>query len=158
MMNDREFTRLVLKEVPEVWSISTPVHKFISGDFSPEEFARSLQMLKPGKAPGPDSISPELIIHASAALKSWPNNILSFCMRQLKIPKIWRRALVVAIPNPMKPLGAEKRRRPTFLLCVPFMIMERLIYARIELIVDFLLSQEQAGFRRGGLTTDLVIS
>ena len=34
--------------------------------------------------------------------------------------------------------------------------MERLIYARIEPIVDSLLPQEQAGFRRGGSTTDQV--
>ena len=53
--NDREFTRLALKEVSELRRIPTPAEKCISGDFSPEEFARSLQMLKPGKAPGPDS-------------------------------------------------------------------------------------------------------
>ena len=34
--------------------------------------------------------------------------------------------------------------------------MERLIYASIEPIVDPLLSQEQAGFRRGRSTTDQV--
>ena len=101
--NDREFTRLVLKEMSELWRIPTPADKCISGDFSPEEFARSLQMLKPVKAPGLDSIRPELIIHAGAALKSWKNNFLSSCMHQLKIPKIWRRALAVAIPKPMKP-------------------------------------------------------
>ena len=56
--NDREFTRLVLKAVSELWRIPTPAGKCISGDFSPEEFARSIQMLKPGKAPGPDSICP----------------------------------------------------------------------------------------------------
>ena len=60
--NNREFTRLVLKEVSELWRIPTPADKCISGDFSPEEFARSLQMLKPGKAPSPDSICPELTL------------------------------------------------------------------------------------------------
>ena len=54
--NDREFARLVLEEVFELWRIPTPADKCISGDFSLKEFARSLQMLKPGKAPGPDSI------------------------------------------------------------------------------------------------------
>ena len=103
-------------------------------------------MLKPGKAPGSNSICPELIIHAGAALKSWLNNFLSFCMRQLKLPKIWKRVLLVAIPKPMKPPGEAKSYRPISLLCVPFKIMERLIYARIELIVDPLLPQEQARF------------
>ena len=143
---DRGFTRLVLKEVSELWRIPTPADKCIFDDFSPEEFARSLQMLKPSKAPDPDSICPELIIHAGAALKSWLKSFLSSCMHHLKLPKIWRRALVVAIPKPMKPLGEAKSYRPISWLCVPFKIMDRLIYARIEPIVDPLLSQEQAGF------------
>ena len=36
-----------------------------------------------------------------------------FCMRQLKIPKIWRRALIVAIPKPENQLGDPKSYRPT---------------------------------------------
>ena len=130
--NDREFTRLVLKEVSELWRIPTPADKFISGDFFLEEFARSLRMLKPGKASGPDSLCLELIIYVGAALKSLLNRFLSSCMHQLKLPKIWRRALVVAIPKPMKPPGEAKRYRPISLLCELFKIMERLIYARIE--------------------------
>ena len=154
--NDRVFTRFVLKEVSELWRIPTPAHKCISDNFSPQKFARSLQMLKPGKVPGPDSISSELIIHAGAALKSWPNNFLSSCMHQLKIPKIWRRALMVATPKPMKPPEEAKSYRPISLLCVPFKIIERLIYARPKLIVNPLLPQEQAGFRRDRSITDQV--
>jgi len=67
-------------------------------------------------------------------------------MRQLKIPKIWKRALVVAIPKPEKPLGDLKSYLPISLLCVPFKILERLIYARVETITDPLLPQEHAGF------------
>ena len=63
---------------------------------------------------------------------------------------------MVAIPKPMKPTGEAKSYRPIPLLCVPFKIMERLIYARIEPIVDPLLPQEQAEFRRGRSTTDQV--
>jgi len=70
-------------------------------------------------------------------------------MRQ---PKIWRRALVVAIPKPEKPLGDPKSYRPISLLCVPFKSLERLIYAR----VDPLLPREQAGFRHGRSTVDQV--
>ena len=42
----------------------------ISYTFSQREFTAALQHLKPGKASGPDSIGPELILHAGAALKS----------------------------------------------------------------------------------------
>ena len=42
------------------------------------------------------------------------------------------------------------------MLCVPYKILERLIYARVEPLVDPLLPREQAGFRRGKSTVDQV--
>ena len=44
-------------------------------------------------------------VFLNSALKSWFCDHLSPCMRQLKIPKIWRRALIVAITQPEKPQG-----------------------------------------------------
>ena len=43
------------------------------------------------------------------------------------------------------------------LLCVPYKILERLIYARVESLVDPLLPKEQTGFRRGKSTVDQVV-
>ena len=129
----------------------------ISDNFSQREFAAALQHLKPGKAPGPDSICPELILHAGAALKSWLRDFLSFCLCRLKIPKIWRRALVVAIPKAGKSVGDPKSYRPISLVYVPYKILERLIYARVEPSIDSLLPKEQAGFRREKSTVDQVV-
>ena len=94
---DREPARLVTHEVSKLWRISTLSDKCISGDFFPEEFASDIQLLKFGKVPGPNSIYLQLIFHADAAQKSQLNKFLSFCICQLKISKIWRRALVVGI-------------------------------------------------------------
>ena len=46
--------------------------------------------------------------------------------------------------------------RPISLLCVPYKIFERLIYARVKPLIDPLLPREQAGFRRGRSTVDQV--
>ena len=89
----------------------------------------ALQHLKPGKAPEPNSICPQLILHAGDALKSWLRDFLSSCLRRLKIPTIWKKAFVVVIPKVMKPVGDPKSYRPISLLCVPYKILERLIYA-----------------------------
>ena len=129
----------------------------ISENFISQEFAAALKNLKPGKAPGPDSIFPELITHAGAALKSWLFGFLSSCLRHLKIPKVWRRALVVAIRKPKKPVEDPKSYRPISLVCVPYEILERFIHARVEPIVDPLLPREQAGFRRGRSTVDQTV-
>ena len=98
---DRKSSRLVFQEVSDHWRATTPDAVNISDNFSQREFTAALQHLKPGKAPGPDSICPELILYAGAALKAWLRDFLSSCLCQLKIPKIWRRALVVAIPKPL---------------------------------------------------------
>ena len=163
----------------DLWRATTPDAVNISDNFSKREFTTALQHLKPGKAPGPDSICPELILHAGAVLKSWLRDFLSSCLHRLKIPKIWRRALVVAIPKPGlhrlkiskiwrralvvaipkpgKPVGDPMSYRPISLLCVPYKILEMFIYARVEALIDPLLPKEQAGFRRGKSTLDQVV-
>ena len=90
-------------------------------------------------------------------MKSWLCDFLFSCLRRLKIPKIWRRALVIAIPKPGKPVGDPKSYRPISLLCVPYKIIERLIYARVEPLINPLLPKEQAGFRHGKSTVDQVV-
>ena len=90
-------------------------------------------------------------------MKSWLRDFLFSCLRRLKIPKIWRRALVVAIPKLTKPVGDPKSYQPISLLCVPYKILERLIYARVEPLIDPLLPNEQAGFRRGKSTVDQIV-
>ena len=136
---------------------TTPDAVNISDNFSQREFTFALQHLKPGKAPGHDSIFSEIVIHAGAALKSWLRDFLSSCLRRLKILKIWRRTLVVAIPKPIKPVGDPKSYRPISLLSVPYKILKRLIYARVEPLIDPLLPREQAGFRRGKSTVHQVV-
>ena len=57
---DRRSSRLVFQEVSDLWRATTPDAVNISDNFSQREFTTALQHFKPGKAPGPDSICPEL--------------------------------------------------------------------------------------------------
>ena len=68
--------------------------------------------------------------------------------------KIWRRALVVAILKPVKPVGDPKSYRPISLVCVPYKIVERHINTRVEPLIDPPLPKEQAGLRCGRSTVD----
>ena len=154
---DRKSSRLVSQEALDLWRTTTPDKVNISDNFLQREFAAALQHRKPGKASGPDSICSELILHAEAALKSWLRDFLSSCLCRLKISKIWRRTFVDAIPKPAKPVGDPMSYRPISLLCVPYKILERLIYAPVEPLIDPLLAKEQAGFRCGKSTVDQVV-
>ena len=57
------------------------------------------KFLKSGKFIGSGSICPKLILYAGAALNSSLKKLLSSSIGQLKLTKIWRSALVVAIPK-----------------------------------------------------------
>jgi len=65
----RESTRLINNQLSDVWKVTTPKEKYISGPFRPEVLAATLQNLKPGKYSGLDSTFPEFILHARSALK-----------------------------------------------------------------------------------------
>jgi len=121
-----ESTRLINKELSDLWKVPTTEGNSISGPFAPEDPAAALRCLKSGKSPGMDSIFPEFIFNAGSALKSWFCDFLTSCMCQVKIPKTWRRPVIVAIPKAVEP------------------------------IVDPLLTQEQAGFRHVRSTLDQV--
>ena len=58
-----------MQELLDFWRGTAPDAINISRGFSPSEFAAALHLLKPGKALGPDSICPELLIHADSSLK-----------------------------------------------------------------------------------------
>ena len=105
MTRDRETTRLVREETSEFWKIPTLDGSFLTREFSPVKFATALQKLQSGKAPRPDQICPEVILHAGPTIKSWLCKFLSSCLCQFKIPKVWRRSLVAAIPKQNKPFS-----------------------------------------------------
>jgi len=151
-----ESTKPVNKQLSDLWKIPTPEGHSISEPFRPEEFDAALTHLKPGKSPGLDSIFPEFILHTGSALKSWFCDFFNSCTHQLKIPKNWRRALIASIFKLEKLKGDPKSYRPISLLCIPFKILDRLIYARVEAIIDRLLPQEQTGFRHRTSAVDLV--
>ena len=132
---------------------ATPEGDSISGPFTPEYLAATLNYLKPGKCLELDSIFLEFILQIRPAFKSWLYNFLSSCIYQLKILRIWRRTLIVVIPKPEKPFG-PKSYCLISVLCVPFKILKRLIYGYFEPIIGPLLPQEQAGFQHMRLTID----
>lgn len=152
---DRSFKRCLAKNVAELWKTDTESHD-LTGDFTDSEMTNAIKSLKAGKSPGLDRIHPEFLQHMGKNAVKWLQSYFSLCLKHLKIPKIWRKALVVAIPKPNKPTNQPKSYRPISLLCVPFKLMERLIYRRLEPIIDPQLPQEQAGFRHGMSTVDQV--
>ena len=106
---DCKSSRLVSQEVSDIWRAITPDAVNISDNLSQREFAAALQHLKPGKAPGPDSICSELILHAGAALKSWLRDFLSSCLSRLKIFQVLEKGACGRDPQISKARGGPKK-------------------------------------------------
>jgi len=152
---DRDFSLQVKKDVAELRKCNRE-DMVTTSPFTMEEMTEALKKLTAGKAPGPDNIHPEFLLHAGEAATEWIRNFMSHSMDRCKIPKIWRRATVIALPKPNKPRDDPKSYRPISLLCVPYKLLERLIHGRINPIIDPQLPHEQAGFRQGRSTADQV--
>ncbi|KAJ4944262.1 hypothetical protein JOQ06_012807 [Pogonophryne albipinna] len=136
----------------EIFSEPSIMHLTVKAD----ELSEAISKLKPGKSPGHNNIHPEFVTHQSTTTSGWLCAFFSSCYRRSKLPKIWRRASIIALPKPNKPAEDPKSYRPISLLCVPFKILERMIHSRIEPVVDSQLPREQAGFRCGRSTVDQV--
>ena len=139
----------------DLWRTTTPDAVNIPDIFSQREFTAVLQHLKPGKAPGADSICSELIIHAGAALKSWLRDFFLFAPTQNS--QDLEKNACRRDPQTSKVRGDPKNYRPISVLCVPYKILERLIYARVQPLIEPLLPKKQAGFRRGKSTVNQVV-
>ena len=76
----------------QVWTLLSPVprlgkfHRLVTRDF----------------------IYPEFILHTGLAFQSWFCDFPTSCLRQLKIPNIWRRRLIVVIPKSEKLPGTQR--------------------------------------------------
>jgi len=68
---DRESTRIVNKELSDLWKIQTPEGHRISEPFRPDQLSTPFRRRKPGKSLGSDSFFPECIQHSGWPLKSW---------------------------------------------------------------------------------------
>ena len=153
----KEHARHVKQETSALWQ-APGVDGFLSTPFSIGELTFALRQLKSGKAQGPDNIPPEFLIHSGPRCLEWLRDFYSNCLMNLAIPKIWRKATVIATLKPNKPIDDPKNYRPISLLCVPFKLLERLLLARLEPVIDPLLPDEQAGFRRGRSTVHQIVN
>ena len=131
---NRNFTREVnqgLKEKLQVASVDFD----LCSDFTIDEMQQSLRSLKSGKAPGPDSIHPEFLMHIGTECQNWLRMFMTKCMQRTQIPKSWRRAKIIAILKPGKSPYEAGSYLPISLLSVYFKLLERLMYTRLLPVV-----------------------
>ncbi len=122
--------------------------------FTLEDLNMGMSNLKRSKASGEDGITMEMILHFGEKAKNWLLSLFNNCVSSLRIPKMWRRARVVALLKPGKDPTSPKSYRPISLLCILYKLYDvfyinYMILARIQGIIKDNLTAGQAGFRPG---------
>jgi len=93
----RKAIKFVNKQLSSLWKVPTTQGNSIAGPFRPEEFTVAPRCLKPRKCLDLSSIFLEFMFRSGSTLKTWCCDFIISCLWKLKIPKIRRRALTVAM-------------------------------------------------------------
>jgi len=113
-----------------------------------EELGTTIKALKARKSPGSDWINNELYKHAPKSCLHKFLNFVNVCCIYGDIPEEWRTAIVIPthkkgdINDPDNCMGIS-------LLNTGYKIYSKMITKRLTTIAEFLLLEEQNGFRKG---------
>ena len=118
----------------------------------------ALKRVKSGTAAGYDNITPELILNLGPAAKKWLASFLSHILESESMPKVWRRAKIIAVLKPKKDPTLAASYRPISLLSVCYKLLERLLLSCISHLTEKFLSPAQAGFRPGRSTCEQALA
>lgn len=133
-----------------------PPHGPLGEPIDLEELSLAISCAKPGKAPGPDGISAEMLRLIFRAAPHQCLATMNACLLHGMFPHKWKTAELRLIPKPRKPGQSTTSYRPICLLSVFGKVLERIVKTRLSAHVDPLLSTEQYGFRPGKSTAQAV--
>jgi hypothetical protein len=123
---------------------------------SEEEVERALKKMRSGKAVGPDELSTDMLKALGTPGLKWMTRILRVIWQEQCIPNDWRTSVLVPIFKKKGNIHECSQYRGIKLLCHSLKLLEKVVEARLRIIVEGQLGEEQCGFRPGRGTTDLM--
>lgn len=138
------------KETPEDSELSQPI--------TIDEISSALLQIKNGKAAGFDEIYPDFLTHSGKNVKRWLSRFFTNIIEKSHLPVEFKRSKIIAVLKPGKDANMPENYRPIALLSSCYKLFERILYNRINPIIDAHIPNEQAGFRTGRSCSDQVLS
>ena len=117
----------------------------------------AIKTLKEGKSPGIDNIPSELIKHGGTAIIRMLTAICQKAWVSKSWPKQWTKSLIIPIAK-KGDLKKCKNYRTLSLICHSNKILLTIILKRLNPQIERVLSEEQAGFRKGRSTVEQVFN
>ncbi|GFV16835.1 probable RNA-directed DNA polymerase from transposon BS [Trichonephila clavipes] len=127
--------------------------------FTMQELNMALSNLDPSKSPGPDNIHGQMISRLSDWGKKSLLEIFNLSWRLGRLPRDWKKALIIPIRKSSKKACYPESFRPIALTNFSCKLMEKIILERLTYYLNSndLLSIEQYGFKRGHSTADQIL-
>lgn len=137
-------------EEPEEDIMSRPILK--------EELEQAMQEMVTKKAPGPDMITSDMLLHLGQKAKKKLLQIYNASWKYSIVPQAWRKAILVPIHKKGKPKHQAGSYRPISLTSCICKLFERIINSRLTWFFEKnnKFCDEQAGFRACRSTEDQV--
>lgn len=125
---------------------------------TPAELRRTINALKPKKAPGFDLITPEVLQKLPRKAVMYLTHLFNGILRTSFYPKIWKVSQLTMIPKPGKPPHIISSYRPISLLPILSKVFEKLLKTRLDKILseNNIFPDHQFGFRSKHSTIEQV--
>ena len=125
------------------------------GDFILEEVAKAIRQLKNNKAPGEDQIFPEMFKVEDDKVPRALVRLFNKIKENGHLPSEWKNGVIVKVPKKGN-LSECGNWRGITLSPIALKIFCRVLLNRMEVVLDSVLREEQAGFRKGRGCTDQI--
>ena len=121
---------------------------------SSEEVEHAVKSLKTGKAKDSAGILAEMVKDVGNSLIGILTDLYNNILHDSAIPpKRWRESIISVLHKSGSPELPESYR-PITIIPILYKLFARLLYNRLEPLLDRQQSRDQAGFRKGFRTTD----
>ena len=98
--------------------------------FTADQVRRRLEKLHPGKAAGPDGVSPRVLKACAPQLCGVLQLIFNLSLRLQKVPVLWKTSCLVPVPKTPRP-SSFKDYRPVALTSHTMKVLERLVLEKL---------------------------
>ena len=127
-------------------------------EISLSEVKKALMKVKMGKAAGVDGVTGEMLRFGGEVVSRWLWTICKVAWEKGVVPEEWMNAVIVPIYKGKGDKRECGNYRGVSLLSVPGKVFGRVIMDRVKEATEYLVSEEQCGFRGGRGCIDQIFS
>ena len=135
-----------------------PMMEELDNEPTIEDLSKAIDSLSCGKAPGCDSIPPEVIKCAKPALLQHLHQLLCLCWNEGTVPQEMRDATIVTLYKNKGDRSDCNNYKSISLLSIVGKAFARVLLIRLQKLASRVYPESQCGFRAGRSTIDMIFS